>query len=127
MFFACTALAAAAVAALARLAGHRVAYGVAFGRVALATAVPFALTTMPVESAIAALLALGALQPLATVHWLLGPGAWFAALYQFAGIAWLVALVVVALRASGFRSWIGALAAVPVIVLYGLPVGLLIR
>ena len=128
LFFSSTALTAAALVLIVRLAGRHVAFAVAFGRVSLGTAVPFALTTMLVEAVIAALLAVGALRPLPTLHWLTGSGVWFATLYQSVGLVWLAALVVVAIRVSGIgRWWLSALAAVPLLVLHGLPVGLLIR
>jgi hypothetical protein len=74
LFFAATALTAAALVLVARLARHDLAYPVAFGRIALATAVPFARTTMLVEAVIAVLVASGVLQPLPTLQWLSGGG-----------------------------------------------------
>ncbi len=128
LFWASTALTAGALMLVALLARHRVGYSVAFGRLALATVVPFALTMMLVEATIAVLLALGALQPLAVLHWLLGPGVWCAILYQSIGLAWLGVLVVIAVRVSGINQWwLSVLAAVPLLILYGLPVGLFIR
>ena len=128
LFFASTALIAALLAVASRLASNSLAFGTAFGRLGLATAVPFALSTMLVESTVAALMGFGVLRPLATLQCLQGPGAWFAALYQGIGLVWLVALVVVAVRTSGLRSWwVSAPVGLLLVVVYGLPIALFIR
>lgn len=128
LFFASTAVTAAALVLITRSAGLRLPYPVAFARVAFATAVPFALTTMVVESVIAVLLALGLLQPDATLQWLLGPGSWFAALYQYLGLVWLAVLLVLAVRAGGFRSWWTTVGVtVTLIAIYAWPIALFIR
>jgi hypothetical protein len=128
LFFLTTAATAGALVLFMRLFGQRTAYRTAFGRIALATAIPFALTTMLIEAIVAALLALGVLDPLETLRWLLGSGAWFAALYQLVGLVWLVALVLVSVRVSGAPGWSSTvLVTVSLIALYALPIGLLIR
>jgi hypothetical protein len=128
LFFATTALTAGVLGLLSRASGHATGFGVAFGRISLATAVPFALTTMLVEAAAALLLAAGFVQPADLLGWLTGRGAWFALLYQLAGLAWLAALVLIATRTTLGRGWlVSALAGMLLLVVYGLPVALLIR
>lgn len=128
LFVATTAVTAGLLVLVARIAGNAMRYSVAFGRVALASAVPFACTMMLVEFSIAILMALGVIDPLSTLRWLTGSGVWFASLYQLAGIIWLVALVFIAVRVSlsGHR-WISAMASLLLIMLYAAPVALLIR
>jgi hypothetical protein len=128
LFFATTAVTAAVLFVLSRAADGRAGFGVAFGRISLATAVPFACTTMVVEAAAALLLATGVLAPAGLLDWLTGPGSWFALLYQLVGLAWLAALVLVATRATLGRSWlVSAPAGLLLLVVYALPVALLIR
>jgi hypothetical protein len=128
LFFATTAITAAVLVLLARIAGRPTRYGLAFARVCLATAVPFAVTTMVVESVVALLLAAGVLVPADLLAWLTGPGSWFALLYQVVGLAWLTVLVMVAVRTTLGRSWlVGASASLLLLVVYALPIALLIR
>jgi hypothetical protein len=128
LFFATTALTAWVLQGVARLAGCECGFALAFGRIALATAVPFAMTTMLVESGVAVLMGLGVIDPTSTLRWLLGDGAWFANLYQAVGFVWLIALVMLAVRASGIAKWYATtLATVGLVLVYGLPVGLFIR
>ena len=128
LFFAGTALSAWLLTWIARWSHRNCAFRIAFGRLALATAVPFALTTMLVEFAVAFLLALGVLAPAATLRWLTGDGAWFAAMYQVVGLVWLAALVVIAVRATAAVTWRMSVAGgVSLLVVYGLPIALLIR
>lgn len=128
LFFGTTAWAALLLAAISRGAGKRDGFAVAFGRMCLATAVPFAGTTMLVESGLAVLLAAGVLSPEPALRWLTGAGAWFATLYQSAGLIWLLAWVVLAVKASGVRRWTTSAAlGLLLVVAYGLPVALLIR
>jgi hypothetical protein len=128
LFFATTAVAAGILAALGRLGGRRGAFGTAFGRVGLATAVPFALTTMLVESTAALLLVAGVLDAAGLLSWLTGDGAWFAAAYQIVGVVWLAGLVFVAAAVSLRRSrWVHGAATGIVVCAYALPIALLIR
>ena len=128
LFFAVTCLTTAVLVLASRASGQPVGFGLAFGRVSLATAVPFASTTMVVEVAAALLLAAGLVKPADLLGWLTGPGAWFALLYQLVGLAWLAALVLVATRTTLGRGWrISAPVGVLLLVVYGVPVALLIR
>jgi len=128
LFFAITAVTAGVLVLLSRASGHPTGLGVAFGRISLATAVPFASTTMVVEAAAALLLAAGLVKPADLLGWLTGPGAWFALLYQLVGLAWLVALVLIATRTTLGREWlVSAPAGLLLLVVYGLPVAFLIR
>lgn len=94
LFFATTALTAAVLMVLDSRAKHRTTFWVAFGRIALATAVPFAFTTMLVEVVVASLMLAGVIEPMLTWHWLMGDGSRFAAFYQSVGLAWLLGLMV---------------------------------
>ena len=128
LFFAVTCLTAAVLVLASRASGQPVGFGLAFGRVSLATAVPFASTTMVVEAAAALLLAAGLVKPADLLSWLTGPGAWFALLYQVVGLAWLAALVLVATRTILGRGWrVSVPVALLLLVVYGVPVALLIR
>ena len=128
LFFATTAVASSVLALLSRASGRPAGLGLAFGRVSLATAVPFAVTTMVVEAAAALLVAAGLVAPANLMSWLAGPGAWFAVLYQAIGLVWLGALVLVATRTTLGRGWLGsASASLMLLVVYGTPVALLIR
>lgn len=128
LFFASTALTAGILVIFERLARRAAQFGVAFGHIALATAVPFGFTTMLVEVGVAILLALGVLTPSATLEWLTGEGAWFAALYQGIGALWLVALVILVADLGLRRGWIVAgVSGLFLVVVYALPIGLLIR
>ena len=89
---------------------------------------PFALTTMVVEAAVALLLAAGLVKPPDLLSWLTGPGAWFALVYQLVGLAWLAALVLVATRTTLGRGWrVSVPVGLLLLVIYGVPVALLIR
>jgi hypothetical protein len=128
LFFVITAVTSAVLALMSRTSGRPAGFGLAFGRISLATAVPFASTTMVVEAAVALLLAVGVLAPADLLRWLTGPGAWFALLYQVVGLAWLAALVLVATRTTLGRGWlVSAPAGLLLLVVYGTPVALLIR
>lgn len=128
LFFATTAVTAAVLGLMAGAAGRPTGFGLAFARIALATAVPFACTTMIVEAAAALGLALGVLAPAELLRWLTGPGAWFALLYQAVGLVWLVALVLIATRTTLGRGWsVSAPAGLALVVVYVFPVALLIR
>ena len=128
LFFAVTAATSAVLALMSRLSGHPAGLGLAFGRISLATAVPFALTTMVVEAAAALLVAAGLVAPADLLRWLTDPGAWFALLYQVIGLAWLAALVMVATRTTLRRGWLVSVpAGLLLLVVYGTPVALLIR
>ena len=128
LFFGATAVTAGVLVLLSRAAGRPAPGGLAFARVSLATAVPFGLTTMIVESVLAIVLLLGAVAPRDALDWLTGRGAWFATLYQVVGLAWLVALL--ALSVSVTTRW-GAsrclLGTAMLALVYGAPVALLIR
>ncbi len=128
LFFASTALIAGLLVLAARATGTRLGFGLSFGRLALATAVPFGCTTMLVEVVVAVLVLLGLIEPSAIWNWLMGPGSWFATTYQLVGVVWLVALVFVAVRASGHRRWWAAgLVTLLLVAVYALPIGLFIR
>lgn len=128
LFFGTTALTAWLLALVARHFGKSGDFGTAFGRVSLATAVPFALTTTPVEFGIALLMAIGVLAPDTTLQWLTGPGAWFASLYQLVGLVWLGILMVIAVKTSGiYRGWMSTALGIVLVLVYGLPIALFIR
>jgi len=128
LFFSTTAITAAVLVLLSRVGGRPTGYGIAFARISLATAVPFAVTTMVVEAAVGLLLAAGVLEPADLLAWMTGPGSWFALLYQVVGVAWLTVLVMVATRATLRRGWLVAIpAGMVLLVVYALPVALLIR
>ena len=128
LFFAVTAVTSAVLVLVSRSSGHPTGLGLAFGRISLATAVPFASTTMVVEVVAALLLATGVLAPADLLRWLTGPGAWFALLYQVIGLGWLAALVMVATRTTLGRGWlVSAPAGLLLLVVYGTPVALLVR
>ena len=80
LFFATAAITAPVLVILACIAGRPTGYCIAFARVSLATVVPFAVTIMVVEAAVALLLAAGLLVPADLLAWLTGPGSWFALL-----------------------------------------------
>jgi hypothetical protein len=99
-----------------------------FAQVSFATTIPFALTTMLVELVIALLVLPGWITPDATLDWLTGSGAWFATIYQLAGILWVVALLTVTARLATGARWHASLGiGLGLSVLYGLPIGLFIR
>lgn len=99
-----------------------------FAQVSFATTIPFALTTMLVELAIALLVLPRWITPDATLDWLSGSGAWFATIYQLAGALWVVALLSVTARLATGAKWYTSLGAgLGLTVLYGLPIGLFIR
>ena len=128
LFFGATLLAAGLLVMFSRPAGKPVPLGLAFARISLATAVPFGLTTMVVELGLALLLAAGVIEPQATLHWLTGPGAWFATLYQLIGLAWLIGLLAqVVIVSTGWGRLGSLLGTVVLAVAYGLPIALLIR
>jgi hypothetical protein len=83
---------------------------------------------MLVELVIALLVLPGWITPDATLDWLAGSGAWFATVYQLAGILWVVALLAVTARlATGAKWYTSVGAGLGLAVLYGLPIGLFIR
>jgi hypothetical protein len=128
LFFATTALTAWVLVGVSRLLGKAEDYGRAFGRISLATAVPFALTTMLVEAGVALLMLVGLLAPDATLHWLSGEGAWFASFYQLIGLVWLVGLTIVAVQATLLRSWwVSVAVGILLVLIYAFPVALFIR
>ena len=128
LFFLSTSLTAGLLVLLAQLASRPSTFAVAFARIALATAIPFGLTTMLVEVAIALLLSVGVLEPKATLAWLTGEGAWFASLYQLIGVFWLTALVVTAVKVTVRRGWIvSTIAGLFLVVTYAIPIALLVR
>lgn len=128
LFFATTVLTALLLTTVSRLTGKSGDFGSAFGRISLATAVPFAMTTMLVESGIALLMFIGVLAPDATLRWLSGAGAWFASLYQLVGLVWLVALTIIAVKVTIFRSWWASVALGIILVFaYAMPIALFIR
>ncbi len=99
-----------------------------FAQVSFATTIPFALTTMLVESVIALLVIPGWIRPEATLDWLSGPGAWFATIYQLAGVLWVVTLLSVTARLAMGAKWYTSVGiGLALAVVYGLPIGLFIR
>jgi len=112
----------------ARMNGQVGQFATIFARVSFATTVPFALTTMLVEWVIAVLVLAGLLQPLEILGWLTQEGAWFASIYQSAGIVWIVGLLTITARLSvGVRWWLGAVLGVLLTIIYGVPIGLFVR
>jgi hypothetical protein len=111
-----------------KLNRQSVSIGTAFARVSFATTVPFALTTMLVELAIAFLVLVRAFTPQDALGWLGGDGLWFANAYQLGGISWLVALLVIAVKVSASVRWVAAiLLGVLLAAVYAVPIALLIR
>ncbi len=99
-----------------------------FAQVSFATTIPFALTTMLVESVIALLVLPRWISPDATLDWLSGSGAWFATIYQLAGVLWVLALLSVTARLATGAKWAASLGiGLGLAVVYGLPIGLFIR
>ncbi|MCB8980556.1 MAG: hypothetical protein H6657_24365 [Ardenticatenaceae bacterium] len=113
---------------LAKMKGQAAGFTVVFARVRLATAVPFALTTMAVELVIAILVLVGVFQPLEILGWLAGEGAWFANAYQLVGVLWIIGLLALTARLTlGVRWWLAIILGVVLAVIYGIPIGLFIR
>lgn len=128
LFFLATLAVAAVLVLFARLRRQNLGFGLAFARLSFATTLPFVLTTMLVETVVAGMVLAGVWAPVQVVGWLTGPGAWFAAAYQLAGLVWIAALATMAVQASLETNWpASALLALVLLVVYGLPVGLLIR
>ena len=112
----------------ARLTGEVLGFGVAFGRISFAMTLPFALTTMLIEAALAILLVLGVVQPRPVIDWLTGEGGWFPLAYQLVAMIWIAVLLVLAVRASIARGWLTvASLSIVIALVYALPVGLFIR
>jgi len=113
---------------LTRRGSHPTSPAGLFAQVRFATTVPFALTTMLVELVIALLVLPRWITPDATLDWLSGSGAWFATVYQLAGILWVVALLSVTAKLAMGAKWYTSLGVgLGLAVLYGLPIGLFIR
>jgi hypothetical protein len=128
LFFASTALTAGVLVVMGRLLGGARGFGLAFGRIAYASVIPFFFTTMLIELALALLLLAGVVQPDAVLDWLLGPGAWFPTTYQLVSIVWIAALFIMAAWQTLQRGWVaGLLGGVFALVVYSLPVALFIR
>ncbi len=108
--------------------GRTVDFGTLFARVSFSTTAPFALTTMLVELVIALLVLVRAFQPQEVLGWFAGDGLWFATLYQLAGIAWLVGLLVITAKVSASVRWgVGVLLGVLLSAIYAVPIALFIR
>jgi hypothetical protein len=128
LFFLVTALTAGMLQRIATLARRPTRFAVAWGRISLATGIPFGLTTMLVEFLVAVLVLAGVLDVATTRTWLTGNGAWFAATYLCVGMAWVAGLLVVAVRATTHGAWWSCvLWGAALVVLYGLPTALLVR
>lgn len=128
LFFASTALTAGSLVVLGRLLGGTRDFGLAFARIAYASVIPFFLTTMLIELALALLLLASVVQPDAVLDWLLGPGAWFPATYQLIAVVWMAALFVMAAWRTLDRGWVaGLLSGLLALGVYALPVALFIR
>lgn len=113
---------------LSRVRGLTGSFAGIFAQVSFATTVPFALTTMLVELVIALLVLAGLLEPEEILGWLTGDGAWFANIYQFAGVLWIVGLLAVAAKlVVGVRWWLSIILGVLLAIIYGVPIGLFIR
>ena len=125
LFFLITAITSLLLAGISHPRGN---FPLAFARMSFATVLPFALTMMLVELAIALLLAFGVLEPTSTLAWLKGNGRLFANLYQSIGLVWLIDLIILAAKVSTKANWfVSALWGFLIAVLYGLPIGLFIR
>ena len=108
--------------------GQTVGFPVVFSRVVFATTVPFAVTTMAVELVIAMLVLFKVFQPQEILGWLVGDGALFANLYQFAGLLRLVVLLVITAKLSAGVKWWPAIGLGMVLaIIYGIPIGLFVR
>jgi hypothetical protein len=113
---------------LSRVRGQTGSFAGVFAQVSFATTVPFALTTMIVELVIALLVLAGLLEPREILGWLTGEGAWFANIYQVAGVLWIVGLLAVAAKLQvGVRWWLSIILGVLLAIIYGVPIGLFIR
>ena len=83
---------------------------------------------MLVELGLAVLLTVGLVEPRPALDWLTGQGAWFATMYQVMGLAWLAALLALAVSVTtGWGRVRSVIGTVVVAVVYGLPVALFIR
>jgi hypothetical protein len=128
LFVAATLLLAGLLWLLARGKGHAHSFAVPFARVSFSTTVPFALTTMAVELVIATLVLTGAFQPQEVLGWLAGKGAWFASVYQLAGVLWMIGLLAITAKLSvGEKWWQGIVLGVVLAAIYGVPIALFVR
>lgn len=128
LFFVSTALTAGVLVVMGRLLGGACAFGLAFGRIAYASVIPFFFTTMMIELALALLLLAGVVQPDAVLTWLLGPGSWFPTTYQLISIVWIAVLFVMVAWQTLERGWLGGLlGGLLALGVYALPVALFIR
>jgi hypothetical protein len=128
LFLATTALTAGVLVLLGRLLGSHPGFGLAFARISYASVIPFFFTTMLVEAALALLLLVGVVEPVSTMNWLLGKGAWFPTAYQLVSIVWIAALFVMAAYRTLERGWVaGVLGALLAMGVYAVPVALFIR
>ena len=128
LFIAATLILTGLLMLLARVRGQADGFAVVFARVSFATTVPFALTTMAVELAIAILVLSVVVQPPEILAWLTGEGALFANAYQLAGVLWIIGLLSITTKLSvGVRSWLGIVLGVVLVIIYGVPIGLFIR
>ncbi len=128
LFLATTALTAGVLTLVGRWLGGAPDLRLAFARIAFASVIPFFFTTMLIELGLALAMLADVWQPEAVLDWLLGPGAWFPAVYQLIAVVWIAALFVIAAWRTLERGWVaglcGGLLALGV---YALPVALLIR
>lgn len=116
------------MAGLARSRSQSKGLVVEFARVSLATSIPDALTTMLVEAGLACLLFARIVAPSAVLAWLSGPGLPFMTAYQLIGTLWIVGLMAAVVRVRLDLEWRWSLpVGLGLTVLYGIPIGLLIR
>lgn len=128
LFFVATLVVAALLVLISRVKGHVEHFSVAFVHISFATVVPFACTTMLIELCLALLLAVGVLEPKATVSWLSGAGNWLAITYQLLALVWIFALLALTVRITIQTTWWMSLAlGLLLLVVYGLPIALFIR
>lgn len=128
LFLVATCVVAGLLLLIPRVRGSGEKFGIVFARISFATVVPFACTTMLIELGLALLLAVGVLEPKATVSWLSGAGSWFANGYQLVALVWIFALLTLTVRLTAQTKWWMSLAlGLLLLVVYGLPIGLFIR